>query len=63
MEQPFLRIAIDLSREERRSSLGSDAIQIAGVTDGKSYEPKSRADRPLRAVYRPGPAGVDGEKT
>jgi tRNA (mo5U34)-methyltransferase len=34
-----LRIGIDLPRAERRASTGgSDAIQIAGVTDGKTYE-------------------------
>ncbi len=33
------RIPIDLSRSERRSTGGTDALHIAGVTDGRTYEP------------------------
>jgi tRNA (mo5U34)-methyltransferase len=33
------RIPIDLSRAERRGSNGSESLHIAGVTDGKTYEP------------------------
>jgi hypothetical protein len=33
------RIPIDMSRTERRSSDGSDSLVIAGVTDGRTYEP------------------------
>jgi len=33
------RIPIDLSRAERRSTGGSDSLIIAGVTDGRTYEP------------------------
>ncbi len=35
-----LRIPVDLSREERRNSLhAASALEVAGVTDGKTYEP------------------------
>ena len=33
------RIPIDLSRAERRSTGGSDSLHIAGVTDGRTYQP------------------------
>jgi tRNA (mo5U34)-methyltransferase len=33
------RIPIDMPRAERRSFQGSDSLHIAGVTDGRTYEP------------------------
>jgi hypothetical protein len=56
-----LRIGIDVPRPERRVSAGSDAIQIAGVTDGKTYEP-NRVRIGVESCVSVWASGVDGDR-